>query len=184
MTADEVEVLMSDFPTPAKLLARSLIRKQRYLVDEVARQLAGEAEHEAFPRAGLARLFATLYHSATSTGKTKDGKLTVVWPAFRKYCHWGLMEPPARLEKTLQLLAGLGLAELEMVPNESDPDEPEELGFVHFRDVELLRSIYRVCHERRADSLEELATALEPSSATIAAVLREIQASNLKGAVA
>jgi hypothetical protein len=58
-----------------------------------------------------------------------------VWPSFRKYCQRVFGESPVRLEQLVYLLSTLGYVELEMVKSDTDPDGPEELGFVRFKDI-------------------------------------------------
>lgn len=87
------------------------------------------------PPALTAKMFATVFHVVSYQGTKKDDALRIVWPSFRKYCQRVFGESPVRLEQLVYLLSTLGYADLEMVKSDTDPDGPEELGFIRFKDI-------------------------------------------------
>lgn len=92
------------------------------------------------PPALTAKLFATVFHVVSYSGAPKGDALRIVWPSFRKYCQRVFGESPVRLEQLVYLLSTLGYADLEMVKSDTDPDGPEELGFVRFKDIAQIES--------------------------------------------
>lgn len=121
-----------------RALGQSLVEKHRRHTHAL-RELQMESNPTPCPEERVTKLFAVLYHSAVYTGTHKPGKVTVVWPAFKKYCQRTFLESPVRLEQATYILVRLGYAELEFVPCETDPEAPDELGFVHFKNLEVVR---------------------------------------------
>lgn len=141
-----LEIRMVDLPqlisagTPVlRLLAQGMVRKQVAAAEELIRAKL-KSDPTPCPAEKVVKLFATIFHVASYTGKTKDEKKVVNWPAFRKYCQRVFGESPVRLEHAIYLLVDLGYAQLEMVKSETDPEAPEELGFVHFVRLEELKA--------------------------------------------
>lgn len=122
-----------------RALGQSLIEKHKRNCHAL-RELRMEEDPTPCPEHRITKLFAVLYHSAMYTGTHKPGKTTVVWPAFKKYCQRTFLESPVRLEQATNILVKLGYAELEFVPCETDPEAPDELGFVHFKNLEVVRT--------------------------------------------
>ncbi len=87
-----------------------------------------------------AKMFATVFHVVSYQGAKKGDALRIVWPSFRKYCQRVFGESPVRLEQLVYLLSTLGYTELEMVKSDTDPDGPEELGFIRFKDIAQIES--------------------------------------------
>lgn len=135
------------------------------------------------PPERVTQLFAVLYQAATYTGTQKKGLTVIVWSSFKKYCQRVFLESPVRLEAAVQILVKLGAAKLEMIPCETDPDAPDELGFVHFSDLERVKRFYeyyRIAHFGSAGKGQSIPKP-DPTSADI---IREIAAWNRNGKVA
>lgn len=185
LSAAEVKSIIGTMPGINKHLIRSVLDKQKSLSAKVLAHSREQVEGDAFPNELIPRVFAVIYHAATSTGKPKDGRLTVVWPAYRKYCHWGLRESPVRLERAIRILAKLGYAELEMVDSETDPDAPPELGFVHFTEIHQVQSFYRYYQAKKSAGIGATIAALEElrdlQMQSHLAILKEIRAWNVTG---
>ncbi len=187
----EANAMIESIPGSLKHLLKSVLKKQKVATAEVLTHALEKASSEACPNDKIPALFAVIYHAAVSTGKPKGERLTVVWSAYRKYCHWGLRESPVRLEQTMELLAKLGLADLEMVASETDPDAPPELGFVHFKDIGQLQHFYRYYQENKSLGIQGAIDALsgsfeaqnDPVTQKHLLILKEIQAWNKAGKV-
>jgi len=182
LSVAEAKSIIEGSPGIVKHLLRSVLKRQKDQSASVLAHALEEAEGDAFPNEAIHRVFAVIYHAAISTGKGRGDRLTVVWPAFRKYCHWGLRESPVRLERAIRILAKLGYAELEMVESETGPDAPPELGFVHFTEIHQVQSFYRYYQGRKnagvgatIEALEELRDLQLQSHL---AILKEIRAWN------
>jgi CRP-like cAMP-binding protein len=114
------------------LIMKAFMRKYARTTGEVgAIKLAGDAM--PCPPECVPKLFSTLFHVVSYTGKRDKEWFKVEWAAFRRYCTRVFLESPVRLEQALYMLQTLGYARLEMVKDENDEDE---LGFVHFTNVE------------------------------------------------
>ncbi|MCM0606391.1 MAG: Crp/Fnr family transcriptional regulator [Xanthomonadaceae bacterium] len=125
-----------------KLFLRSLSEKQKQWWTELV-TLKGKVDTIPCPPEFITKLFAVIYHTASYTGEwKKSGNLVVVWPSFKKYCQRIFLESPVRLENAVYILVNSGITELEMIPCETDPDAPDELGFVHFKDIEKVKRFY------------------------------------------
>ena len=191
LSVAEANAMIESIPGSLKHLLKSVLKKQRVASAEVLTHALEKASSEACPSEKIPALFAVIYHAAVSTGKRKGDRLTVVWPAYRKYCHWGLRESPVRLEQTMELLAKAGFVDLEMVASETDPDAPPELGFVHFKDVEQLQHFYRFYQEQKSLGIQGAIDALsgsfeaqnDPVMQKHLVILKEIQAWNKAGKV-
>jgi len=122
-----------------KLLTTGLLNKHNSILSVLRNMKLADTLTPCPPEA-IPKLFASIFHVVSYTATPKDGMLKVVWPAFRKYCQRVFAESPVRLEQTIYLLSTLGYAKLEMVPSDTDPEAPEELGFVHFKDIDQLEN--------------------------------------------
>jgi hypothetical protein len=161
-----------------RALAQSLLEKHRRH-SHALRELQLQADPTPCPEERITKLFAALYYSAEYTGKQKKpGKTTVVWPAFKRYNQRIFLESPVRLEQAVYILVRLGYAELEMVPCETDPDAPDELGFVHFTNLEIVRSFVEFHRNLMAATAEP--EEIDPAHQ---AILQLIEEWNAKGKV-
>jgi CRP-like cAMP-binding protein len=141
--------LLDSAPAETRSLIRALAAKE----DAVCRELKAlklEDDTSTCPPELLAKLFAVVYQVASYTGADKKGARVVNWLAFRKYCQRIFLESPVRVEQVVYLLSRAQLAKLEMVKSETDPDGPEELGFVHFFNLDRLKRFSDFCHQRYA----------------------------------
>jgi CRP-like cAMP-binding protein len=161
----------------ARALGQSLIEKHRR-TSQGLREMKMEADPTPCPPGRVTKLFAVLYHVASYTGTPKKDKITVVWPAFKKYCQRVFLESPVRLEQATNILVKLGYAELEFVPCETDPEAPDELGFVHFKDLEVVKGFFEF--HRKLRSRSERPEEIDPVHR---AILQAIDEWNAKGKV-
>lgn len=145
LTVAEANALIDRGPPLIRLFMRSLLAREKNTLQQITESRL-LADPTPCPPSQVIRLFASLYYVAKYTGTRKpagsDEVTTVVWPTFRKYAQQVFQESPVRLEQTVQLLAKLGISRLEMVKSETDPDAPEELGYVHFDRLEAVREFY------------------------------------------
>lgn len=126
--------------TPAfKFILMGMINKIAAIHAEL-RSIKLQSDPTPCPPALTSKMFATVFHVVSYQGTKKGDALRIVWPSFRKYCQRVFGESPVRLEQFIYLLSTLGYAELEMVKSDTDPDGPEELGFVLFKDIAQLES--------------------------------------------
>ncbi|MDR3607145.1 MAG: cyclic nucleotide-binding domain-containing protein [Oligoflexia bacterium] len=168
-------------PPLLKLFISALVAKNFEVARETLSLHVRQKDPMPCSPSRVTRLFAVLYHAAAYTGAEKNGAKVVVWSAFRKYCQRSFLESPVRLEQAVFILARLGIARLEMIPCETDPDGPEELGFVHFLDLEKVRRFYelnqKICSGKGSETINEAA---DPLYVAIAA---EIEKWNVAGKV-
>jgi hypothetical protein len=124
-----------------QMFIKGVVEKERNWWNTLL-EIRGEADPTPCPPEKVTQLFAVLYQTATYTGTVKKGATVVVWPAFKKYCQRVFLESPVRLEQAVNILVKVGAAKLEMIPCETDPEAPDELGFVHFTDLERVKRFY------------------------------------------
>jgi hypothetical protein len=122
-----------------KFILTGMINKIAAIHAEL-RSIKLQSDPTPCPPALTAKMFATVFHVVSYSGTPKGDTLRIVWPSFRKYCQRVFGESPVRLEQLVYLLSTLGYAELEMVASDTDPDGPEELGFVRFKDIAQIES--------------------------------------------
>jgi hypothetical protein len=139
------QAMIEGSPMLVKLFVRSVAAKQRATLVSAAEI---KRENESTPCAShhVVKLFAVIYHVIEYTAaKSKDveGELTVNWPAFKKYAQRVFLESPVRLEQAVNLLVKLGYGRLQMVKCETDPDAPDELGFVHFKNIDGIQDFFQ-----------------------------------------
>jgi CRP-like cAMP-binding protein len=158
----QARAFFEHLPPPLKLVFKGVLQKQNGLVSEL-KSLRLENDPTPCPAGAVTRLFAAIHTAATYSGTRKgqgpDAETQVVWQSFKKYTQRTFLESPVRLEQAVYILVNLGLARLEMVKSETDPEAPEELGFVYFRRLEEVREFYEFY--RRSHTSGDLALALE-----------------------
>lgn len=161
-----------------RLFLRSLIDKQKTWWSLLLKSRA-KGDTTPCPIDKIVKLFAVIYHVSSYIGEKKNGGITVVWPTFKKYCQRVFLESPVRLEAAVYILVRAGAAKLEMIPCETDPDAPDELGFVHFTDLERVKKFYE-WYRSRLDT-----ASLTPAQADMNClmILQEIEEWNKTGKV-
>jgi hypothetical protein len=87
----------------------------------------------------LAKIFATVYHVSRYKGEVKkDGTLEVSWQLMKQYAQRLFLESPRRLEAAVKIFVKLNLAHLTMQKNAEDPEAPEEIAAVTFKNIEIV----------------------------------------------
>lgn len=111
-----------------KLLSKSLLDRSKLLQTEL-KSIRMERDSQPCPPDQMAKIFATLYHTARMKGEAqKDGSLVVPWPLTKQYAQRVFLESPKRLESAARIFVKLGLGSFVMQKNEEDPEAPEEIG--------------------------------------------------------
>lgn len=128
-------------PPLALLCAKSVQDKQKFYCDSVF-AMKREADPTPCPPDRVTKLFGVIYHVANFIGTKKASDTTVIWPTFRKYALRTFLESPVRLEAAIHILVKIGWARLEFIPCETDPEAPDELGFVHFSELGRVKEFF------------------------------------------
>jgi CRP-like cAMP-binding protein len=168
-------------PPLLKLFATSLLAKTASVEAASLASLIKQKDPLPCSAERVTRLFAILYHAAAYTSTVKKDANVVVWSAFRKYCQRGFLESPVRLEQAIYILVRVGLAKLEMIPCETDPDGPEEIGFVHFTDLPKIRFFYETFHRLKKAAVKDMIA--EANDPLYTAMMQEIEHWNTNGKV-
>lgn len=125
-----------------KLLSKSLLDRSKLLQAEL-KSIRMERDSQACPPDQLAKIFATLYHSARIKGEVqKDGSILVPWPVTKQYAQRVFLESPRRLEAAARIFLKLGQASFVMEKIEEDPEAPEELSKVVFKKPEIIEWVF------------------------------------------
>lgn len=129
--------LLSRGATTLQLVAKNIVQKHQSILAKTTEVKVKSADKTPCPAQCLPKLFATLFHVISYTGELdqKNEWHKVVWPAFKKYCQRVFLESPVRLEQTAYFLSTMGMSKIEMVKSDVDPEAPEEIGFVYFKNV-------------------------------------------------
>lgn len=134
---DAVKQQVEQAPQVVKLMTKSSLDRLKLLQNEL-KSIRLERDSNPCPHDQLAKIFATVYHVARHKGETlKDGSLEVSWPLMKQYAQRLFLESPKRLEGAVKIFVRLGLAKFEMQKNEEDPEAPEEIGKVTFKNIDL-----------------------------------------------
>jgi hypothetical protein len=166
-----------------QIFLKGLIEKERAWWDTLL-EIRSEADTTPCPSDCVTQLFAVLYQAATYTGTEKKGATVVVWPAFKKYCQRVFLESPVRLEQAVNILVKVGAAKLEMIPCETDPEAPDELGFVHFTDLPRVKRFYEFYRSVQFARPGAKKQPMPKPDDTTRDILREIAEWNRNGKVA
>ncbi len=125
-----------------RTLVKSLVERLRLAVNDVKTSRM-EKDGSPCPDDQIAKIFGTVYHTATHKGeKQKDGSVTVPWTLMKQYSQRIFNESPKRLEQALQLLVKLKLAQFEMGADPEDPEGDEILHAVHFPDLHVVEVFF------------------------------------------
>jgi CRP-like cAMP-binding protein len=175
--------LLDSGPALLKVYSNALLEKQKAWSNSLL-DIKLESDPTPCPASHVVKLFAALYHTATYTGDSKNGVTKVVWPTFKKYAQRVFLESPVRLEQAVNILVKLGYARLEMIPCETDPDAPDELGFVHFSDLDRVRSFFEFYRGHYFSAARGMPASRSPGAdETNLAILSEIESWNALGKV-
>ncbi len=137
--AQQAVTLFKAAPPLLGALGAAMLRKENAIRAELTR-LKLDADDTPCPARAVSKLFAVIHRMAAHGGALKNGATTVTWATFKKFCQRVFNESPVRLEQTMQLLSRLGYARLEMIACETDPDGPDELGYVHFEAMDRMHA--------------------------------------------
>lgn len=125
-----------------KVLTKGFSDKLRVVLKEL-QSMKLSLDNTPCPADQTAKIFGALYHSARLKGEAKsDGVITSSWPAVKQYSQRVFMESPKRLEQAANIFVKLGAAKYQWVKNEDEPDAPEEIGFIHFTDLDLVETFF------------------------------------------
>ena len=183
---ESAQALIEGSPTLVKLFARSVAAKHRSTLISAA-EIKREQDPTPCAPHHVVKLFAVIFHVIEYTSKpTPLGgdesavEYPVNWPAFKKYAQRVFLESPVRLEQAINLLVKLDYARLQMVKCETDPDAPDELGFVHFKRIEGIREFFQFYRQQYYGGT---AIARDQVTASNAAFLTAIEQWNQQGKV-
>lgn len=127
-----------------KVLTKSLSDKLKTVFRDLT-SLRMERDNTPCPQEQTAKVFGTLYHVAKTKGKAApDGAVIVNWPAMKHYAQRVFLESPKRLENAANILVKLGVAKYKMVRPEDNPEGPEEIDEVSFKDLPLVEQFFEL----------------------------------------
>ncbi len=137
---DALKTLIEGQSQLMKLFTKSLSDKLKLLTNEV-KSVKMEKDNSSCPPDLVAKVFATIYHTAVHKGERNGEQLKVNWPNMKAYAQKVFLESPKRIEQAINLLVKLEMAKWEMVKSPED-DTTEELGFVHLTDLLSVESFF------------------------------------------
>ena len=140
---DAVKAQVEGSQQVIKMLLKSYGERLKHLFNDI-KSVKMERDSVPCPDEQVSRIFGAIFHTANHKGKREKDKqkVTVEWGLFKQYAQRVFGESPKRLEQAVLVLVKLKLAEIQMVKNEEDPDEPESIGYVHFLDLQLVENFF------------------------------------------
>jgi CRP-like cAMP-binding protein len=135
---EAVKAQIEASPQVVKVLTKSSLDRLKGLQNEL-KSVRLERDSQACPPDQLAKIFATVYHVSRYKGEVKkDGTLEVSWQLMKQYAQRLFLESPRRLEAAVKIFVKLNLAHLTMQKNAEDPEAPEEIAAVTFKNIEIV----------------------------------------------
>ncbi len=125
-----------------KMLAKSFSDRTKLLHNEL-KSIRMERDSQACPPDQIAKIFGTVFHVANHKGqREKDGSIRASWLLMRQYAQRVFLESPKRMEAAVSIFVKLGLAVFEMQKSEDNPDGPDEIGSVVFKDLAFVEWVF------------------------------------------
>ncbi len=125
-----------------KITIKSLSERLKLALSEVR---SSRMEKDASPCAEdqIAKVFGTLFHASSHKGeKQKDGKVEMPWLQLKQYSMRVFGESPKRLEQACHILVKLKLAEYSMGKAPDNPDGPDEIQAVTFKNLSIVEGFF------------------------------------------
>lgn len=164
MSSDETDIVMETTTPSIRYVSVGMIAKQLEIFKELHSYKIDAAEKQPCPADKVAKLFAVIYSVASYIGVKKNDAITVEWNSFRKYSQRVFLESPVRIAQVMWLLVNVKIATMQMIPDETDPEAPEVLGYIHFNDLEVLKSFYefyrKTPQQKKAEPENSMFTAI------------------------
>ncbi len=143
--AESVKTQITALNQVMKLILKSTMDKLK-LVSAELRSSKLATDSTPCPQDQIAKVFGSLFHAVNYKGEKKDEKnpkhVVVSWTTLKQYAQRIFGESPKRLESTVNLFVKMKLASYEMVKNSEAPEEPEQIGNVHFTDVAAIENFF------------------------------------------
>ncbi len=125
-----------------KSLIKSLVDRMRLAINEV-KSTKNEKDASPLPDDQIAKAFGVIYHTASHKGeREKDGQIIVDWVMMKQYAQRVFGESPKRLEQALCLLVKLKYAEFVMGKPVDDPEGPDEIHKVIFKNLMAVQNFF------------------------------------------
>lgn len=125
-----------------KFLSKNMADKLKVVMKEFT-SMKLERDNTPCPPDQTAKIFGTLFHVARTKGETKeDGTISVDFRMLKQYGQRIFLESPKRLEQAANIFVKLGVAKYEWTKLEDEPDAPEEIGLIHFKDLPLVEQFF------------------------------------------
>lgn len=125
----------------SKAVMKGMLDKLKHMTSDLKGSRL-ERDSSPCPPDQTAKIFGAVFHTAIHKGEKKGEKLTVDFRLMKIYAQRVFLESPKRLEQAVSIFVKLKAAELQMVKNEDEPDQPEEIGFVHFSDIAWVEAFF------------------------------------------
>lgn len=139
--ADSFKQQIETAPQMFKVIMKSLAERLKTAGSEV-RSLRLEKDATPCPEDQVARVFGSIYHTATHKGERKDERVIIDWNLLRQYSQRVLGESQKRLEQAVNILVKLKLAMYEMGKDPDDLEGPEMIQKVHFFDLASVEAFF------------------------------------------
>lgn len=138
---DALKALFDGGTQLSKAVMKGMLDKLKHMTADLKSSRL-ERDSSPCPPDQTAKIFAAVFHTAVHKGEKRGDKLSVDFRLMKTYAQRVFMESPKRLEQAVSIFVKLKAAEFQMVKNEDEPDSPEEIGFVHFNDIDWVEAFF------------------------------------------
>jgi hypothetical protein len=140
---DSAKQTLENAPQFFKTLTKGLVEQAKSLVAEL-RSHKLELDPSCCPPEIIPRLFGGIYHTIKHTGKLLEDKVTteIDWGVMKKYTYRIFNLPQDKVEAINNLLAKFGQAEFKYEKLDDDPEAPEQLSKIYFKNFQLLETFF------------------------------------------
>ncbi len=140
---DSMKQQYESAPQLFKMTIKSLSERLKQAMVEV-RSSRMEKDASPCPEDQIAKTFGTIYHAVSHKGEkdAKTGATQIQWTMFRQYSLRIFGESLKRLEQACNLLVKLKLAEYVMGKSPEDPDGPDQIQEVIFKNISTVEAFF------------------------------------------
>jgi hypothetical protein len=125
-----------------KLLIKSIVDQEKNLFNEV-KIFKLESDSSPCPVEIIPRLFGGIFHFINHIGKREsDGRVLVQWLQMKQYTSRIFNLQTEKVENVCQMLAKFGWVDFIIEKPEDDPEAPEQLMKIYFKNVNQIESFF------------------------------------------
>jgi hypothetical protein len=139
---DSAKQTLDSAPQFFKTLTKGLIEQTKSLTSELKGHKL-ELDPSPCPPELIPRLFGGVFHAISHTHKAlPNGTVEVDWGVMKKYTYRIFSLAQDRVEGVVNLMAKFGFAEFKFEKLDEDPESPEQLSKIYFKNYQVLETFF------------------------------------------